>query len=74
MRRRDGEEGGATGGGEEVGLHDSEEGCARTRGDKEVGLRDGEEGGARTRRGEEVGLRDGEEGGATGGGEEAGAT
>ena len=54
-RRRDGEEGGPTGGGEEVGLRDSEEGGARTRGGEEVGLRDGKEGGA-TGAGEEVGT------------------
>jgi len=36
-----------------VGLHDDEEGSARTRGGEEVGLRDGEEDGA-TRGGEEV--------------------
>ena len=46
----------ATGGGEEVGLRDGEEGGARTRGGEEVGLRDGKEGGARTRGGEEVGA------------------
>ena len=54
-RKRDGEEGGATGGGEEVGLCDGEEGGARTRGDEEVGLRDGEEGSA-TGGGEEAGA------------------
>ena len=47
--------GGSTGGGEEVGLRDGEEGGARTRGGEEVGLRDGEEGGA-TGGGEEVGA------------------
>ena len=36
MRRRDGEEGGATGGGKEVGLRDGEEG-GTTGGDEEAG-------------------------------------
>ena len=42
-RRCDGEEGGATGGGEDVGLRDGKEGGASNRRGEEVGLCNGEE-------------------------------
>ena len=54
-RRRDGVEGGVTGGGVEAGLRNGKEDGTSTRGGEEVGLHDGEEGGA-TGEDEEVGM------------------